>query len=118
MSEAATIDAELLQAAEVIGADTAPQNKGQVRIRSNVCLESDAWHLVPGDVLRRYNLHYGRVTAKQHDEMMYYEPCSICRRMFYQIMDDGCDHPVCRKQEKIPSTADAALRKSRYLDTV
>ncbi len=69
--------------------------KGQVRVRSNVCTDPKAWHLVPGDELRRHGLHYGNVTRKQHEEMMYYEPCCICQRRLYEIREDGCDHPIC-----------------------
>lgn len=96
--------------------EESPGNAGKVRIRSNVCLEADAWDLVPGDVLRRYNLHFGRLTAKQHEELMYYEPCSVCRRVLYEIMEYGCDYSICRQQGKVPSTAEAEQRKSRRRD--
>ncbi len=89
--------------------------KGQVRIRSNVCKDPNAWHLVPGDELKRHNLHYHNLTSKQHDELMYYDSCSICCRRIYEIDEDGCDHPICQGQG-IPSSADAARRKSRYVD--
>ena len=92
-----------------------PRPKGQVRIRSNVCTDPNGWHLVPGDVLKRHGLHYDGVNARQHEEMMYYEACSICKRRIYEIDEDGCDHPICRRQG-IPSSAEAARRKSRYLD--
>jgi hypothetical protein len=72
------------------------RTKGQVRIRSNVCTDPEAWHLVPGDVVRHYGLQYG-VNKEQHEEMMYYEPCCLCKRAIYWIKENGCDDPVCRK---------------------
>lgn len=90
--------------------------KGHVRVRSNVCTDPKAWHLVPGDELRRHSLHYGNITRKQHEELMYYEPCCICKRRIYEIREDGCDHPICRKHGKTLSTADAARRKRSYVE--
>lgn len=89
------------------------KSKGAVRIRSNVCTDPGARHLIPGDVLRRYGYH-GNVTDRQHTEKMYYEPCVICRRTIFQILEDGCDHPICRTQEGMLSTAEAADRKQRF----
>jgi hypothetical protein len=85
--------------------------KGQIRVRSNVCLEFEAWHLVPGDLLRGYGRSEPPRGGTQHSEQMYYEPCSICKRKRFQFEEDGCDHPICRQSGKLPSTAEAARRK-------
>ena len=96
---------------------TSGRAKGQVRIRSNVTIIQAAWHIVPGDVLKRYGLHYEvRTDSKHHEEMMYYTPCSICKRLIYRIMEEGCDQQICLRQGKIPSTAEAARRRSQYED--
>ncbi len=92
-----------------------PREKGEVRIRSNVCTDPDAWHLVPGDVARNYGLQ-GQLNKEQHNELMYYEPCAVCRRTIFFITEDGCDYPICR-QQGIMSHAEAARRKSRYSDS-
>lgn len=86
------------------------RTEGEVRIRSNICNNSNAWYLVPGDMLERYGLSLQDMTQRQRDERMYYEPCCICKRTIFDIIKDGCDHPVCRKQG-IPSSAEADLRK-------
>ena len=53
---------------------------GEVRVRSNVCLEANAWHLVPGDLLKACGLPLRDITTQQQREMMYYERCCICRK--------------------------------------
>jgi hypothetical protein len=88
---------------------------GIVRIRSNVCTEPNGWHLVPGDLVKRYSLPHHNLTEKQKDEMMYYVPCSYCHRTIFQILEEGCDEPVCRSQG-LPSTAEARLRMQRFKD--
>lgn len=91
--------------------------KGQVRARSNVCVDPNASNLIPGDVLKRYGMHYDRqLSPKQKAEMDYYLPCAYCSRLLLQIMEGGCDRPICRQGGKIPSTAEAARRK-RGLET-
>jgi len=87
-----------------------PRSEGEVRVRSNVCTDPNAWNLVPGDVLNRYGLTLRGITQKQHDEMMYYVPCCICKRTIFEILEDGCDYPVCRKQGT-PSSVEAERRK-------
>lgn len=91
------------------------RSKGEVRIRSNVCTDPNAWNLVPGDLAARYGLPLHRITPKQQDEMMYYVPCSICKRTIFEILEEGCDHPVCRAQG-ITSSADSKRRKRDNLD--
>jgi hypothetical protein len=63
--------------------------RGGVRIRSNVVFERDRWDLVPGEVLRQWRRH-DRPTRLQHEEYMYYEPCSVCRRPIVEINLKGC----------------------------
>ncbi|MFP4438381.1 MAG: hypothetical protein ACLFVO_14145 [Chloroflexaceae bacterium] len=92
------------------------QEKGKVRIRSNVCTNAHSWELVPGDVLKLHGLHYDISSGtKQHDEMMYYERCCRCHRTVYEIKEDGCDQGVCRASGTL-SSADAARRKKRLLN--
>lgn len=81
------------------GGEGASNEKGQVRIRSNVCTDPKAWHLVPGFVAQRYGLQYG-LNNEQREEMMYYEPCCLCHRLIYEIDRDGCDHPICRQMTR------------------
>lgn len=97
-----------------------PKTKGEVRIRSNVCTNPNAWHLVPGDAVKSYSLlqhHLSQhhLTQKQKDEMMYYARCSNCHRTIFEIEEDGCDYSVCR-QQGIPSSADAKGRRKCSLD--
>src|SRR5438309_7741687 len=83
---------------------------GEVRIRSNVCTDQEAWHLVPGDVGRKY-LSSDRLSLKQKDEAMYYVPCSICHRSIFAINEDGCDHPICLRQDGMLSSGEAKRQK-------
>jgi hypothetical protein len=92
------------------GSQNQPPARGQVRIRSNVCIDPNAFNLIPGDVLQRHSMHYGSITREQRDEMMYYEPCSICKRTLFMIQEEGCDQPHCLKSGTL-SSADAATRR-------
>lgn len=66
-------------------------SEGQVRIRSNVVLDAKRWDLVPGELLKRLPWSAsGRQTRRQHDEHMYYEPCSICQLTIVSINLSGC----------------------------
>lgn len=53
-----------------------------VVIRSNVTHRSDAWHLVPGELLKEFNDNNPylkqNLTQEQWDEVNYYNPCSNC----------------------------------------
>lgn len=89
--------------------------EGEVRIRSNICDNPNDSYLIPGDVLKGYGMSLNNMTQRQRDEMMYYEPCSYCKRTIYKILEEGCDRPVCRKQG-IPSSAEASLRKQSCID--
>jgi molecular chaperone DnaK len=72
---------------------------GSVQLRSNVTTRSDAWELVPGDVVAKYKLGWfdirGRATSFQVAERLYYEPCATCRRSSFECEWDGCDRPGC-----------------------
>jgi hypothetical protein len=65
--------------------------------------------------MRRHNLHYEDLTPQQRDEMMYYERCSICRRLVFEIYEFGCDLPVCQVNGVV-STAEAGRRNNEYID--
>lgn len=71
-----------------------PRSKppGEVRIRSNVCSDPNAWHLVPGDLLESLSLHHRHLTPMQRSEMMYYKRCCLCGRTSFEIDEDGCDY--------------------------
>lgn len=92
-----------------------PKTHGEVRIRSNVCTDPNAWHLVPGDVIKSFSLRQHRLTQKQKDEMLYYARCCICHRTIFEIEEDGCDYAPCR-QQGIPSSADAQRQRKYRLD--
>ena len=64
-------------------------NSGVVTIRSNIVFDGDRWDLVPGELLRHWR-RQTRPTRLQHDESMYYEPCSVCRRPIVEINLKGC----------------------------
>ncbi len=94
------------------GQETPLIPRGTVTVRSNVTISDGDWHLIPGDVLKRYFIRVeGKIAEQQREEMMYYAPCSICNRTIFQINEEGCDNPICRKQG-IPSKAEMLARKS------
>jgi hypothetical protein len=72
---------------------------GRIRIRSNVADAPNRWDLVPGEILDRvdkFRVH--SPTRRQHDERMYYAPCSKCERTIASIMLTGCPQtPPCRE---------------------
>lgn len=69
-----------------------PKQRGEVRIRSNLCTAPNSWHLVPGDLVKSFSLSQHELTPKQRREMMYYERCCLCRRTIFEIEEDGCDY--------------------------
>jgi hypothetical protein len=73
------------------------KTQGEVRIRSNVCRDPHAWHLVPGDVIKSFFLPQDCLTQKQKEEMLYYKRCCICHRTIFEFEEDGCDNAVCRR---------------------
>jgi hypothetical protein len=62
---------------------------GKITVRSNVVLEPGRWDLVPGELLHALR-RMDNATRLQHDEHMYYEPCSVCRRTIAEINLKGC----------------------------
>jgi hypothetical protein len=93
--------------------ETESGSKGNVRIRSNVCDDPKAWHLVPGDLMKACGLNRYDMTTKQREEMMYYSRCSICHRTACEIAEEGCDYPKCLEQG-IRSRTDIKKRKALY----
>jgi hypothetical protein len=67
---------------------------GRIRLRSNVLVDGEAWHLVPGDALDHYAPYRLKrpfqPTPRQRAEQMYYVPCGVCGRLAHQIELDGC----------------------------
>lgn len=66
-----------------------PHAHGAITVRSNVVMDSDRWDLVPGELLHAIGRGRDR-TPLQHDEHMYYEPCSVCERTIAEINLTGC----------------------------
>lgn len=91
---------------------------GKVRIRSNVVLDRDSWDLVPGEIVAIYRRgHFSlpnRPPRRQHDERMYYVPCT-CGRLIVEINLSGCDqcsHAPTREQaQKNREKHDDVLRR-------
>jgi hypothetical protein len=69
--------------------------EGRVRLRSNVVDSSDAWDLVPGEVLAIHRPDLLRAPNRpkplQVDERMYYVSCGVCGRFEHVFMREGCD---------------------------
>jgi hypothetical protein len=85
---------------------------GEIRVRSNICTDSSAVHLVPWVIARTY-WPDRKPTAQQKEESAYLWPCSICKRRLYDIHEDGCDHHVCRAQGIISVAEARQLREER-----
>jgi hypothetical protein len=92
-----------------------PQQKGEVRIRSNVCTDPNGWHLVPGDLVKSFSLSQRDLTPKQKREMMYYERCCLCHRTIFEIEEDGCDYCAQRGHGTL-SVAGARRRQVQRLN--
>ncbi len=74
--------------------------EGAIKLRSNIVLSPNAIDLIPGDFdnqiwheIQNANPLW-QLTPRQHDEKMYYIPCSICRRTIHEINLHGCEQ--CR----------------------
>lgn len=112
-----------------------PQNKGEVRIRSNVCTDPSAWHLVPGDLLRSHSLTAHQknellyhavalgperasreLSATQKKELMYYERCCLCHRTIFEIEEDGCDYCANGGHGTLSVAEARQRRQQRYGD--
>ncbi len=87
-----------------------PETKGEVRIRSNVCTAPNAWHLVPGDLVKSFSLSQRDLTPKQRRELMYYERCCLCHRTSFVIDEEGCDYCAERGHGTL-SVAEARLHR-------
>ena len=86
------------------------QPPGTVRLRSNICFESEhdvdtrqfGWAMVPGELLEelleRHRSSGYQLTERQQAETGYYKPCSICKRLIYEINLNGCDRRECARQ--------------------
>src|SRR4051812_14139265 len=102
-------------------------SEGRVQLRSNIVVDPERWDLVPGDALEHYASHRLRrpyqPTSRQHDEHMYYVPCSRCGRGINQIQLEGCEacpHGPSTTEQAVAVTRDrevkarvAALRRER-----
>ena len=96
-------------------AKDAARASGEVRVRSNVCTDSNAWHLVPGELFPSESFAPPRIlTPLQQQEKTYYRICSVCRRSSYRISHEGCDYEPCRLQG-VPSRDEAAGRNRDLL---
>jgi hypothetical protein len=88
---------------------------GGIRVRSNVCFDRNAEHLIPGDILKAYSMSPREITRQQKAEMMYYHPCCLCRRTVYVFMEEGCDYCASRGHG-VPSVNEAKrIREKRLL---
>lgn len=93
-----------------------PKQKGEVRIRSNICTDPNGWHLVPGDLVKSSSMSQRDLTPKQRREMMYYERCCLCHRTIFEIEEDGCDY-CAERGHGTHSVAEARRRRQqRYAD--
>ena len=82
---------------------------GAVIIRSNIVLDPKRWDLVPGELLKEVPWRgMSQATRLQHDEQMYYEPCSLCHRTIASINLSGCTR--CREAPS-PAEVEKALDK-------
>ena len=82
-----------------------------VRVRSNVCVDPDAIHLVPLG-LARTHWPDRSPTAKQKEEMAYLQLCTLCKRRLFEIHEFGCDHHVCKKSG-VPSVDESMRLRAR-----
>jgi len=87
---------------------------GEVRIRSNVCATPNAWHLVPGDLVKSFSLSQHDLTRKQRREMMYYERCCLCHRTIFEIEEEGCDYCAERGHGTLSVAEARRRRQQRY----
>jgi len=81
---------------------------GAVRARSNVTNAPHNRHHIPGEMLEN------PPTPRQHEEKMYYVPCTKCGRSAYHIERFGCD--LCAKKGQAPSAFDAEARWKQRMD--
>ena len=82
---------------------------GEVRVRSNVCLSADDWHLVTADVIEKYGLPPEGVRAIVRGKGTNISRCSICRRVPEQFNREGCDY-CAERGHGVISIAEAKRR--------
>ena len=71
---------------------------GSIKFRSNIVRGDQSWELVPGDLVDQYKNKLPplwSLTRRQHDEKMYYVPCSLCQRTWHQIQLAGSEKCPC-----------------------
>ncbi|QBQ53823.1 Hsp70 family protein [Nitrosococcus wardiae] len=71
---------------------------GAIKFRSNIVRGDQSWDLVPGDLVKKYRNRLPPLwepTRRQHDEKMYYVPCTYCKRTWYQIRLEGSENCTC-----------------------
>jgi hypothetical protein len=93
------------------------KTEGSIKLRSNVVRGNQAWDLVPGDLVEKYRIHLPpqwTATKRQHDEEMYYIPCSGCDRTWHQIQLEGSENCPCRAGNV--KEIDAQKRKRKLLE--
>ena len=93
-----------------------PEGKGEVRIRSNVCADPYAWHLVPGDLVRSFSLPQHNLSPRQQSELMYYVRCCLCHKTDFEIEEEGCDYCFERGHETLSVAQATKRRQLRYSD--
>ncbi|MBI4692736.1 MAG: Hsp70 family protein [Gammaproteobacteria bacterium] len=85
-----------------------PRERGGLSLRANVADLNDQ-SLVPGELLYQYDPHYFDVRREppehQVQEMLYYEPCSICRR--------ASNDPLCRCTSLLTEVAPTPAEQPR-----
>jgi molecular chaperone DnaK len=87
---------------------------GAIKFRSNIVRGNQTWDLVPGDLIKKYKNKLPPLwepTRRQHDEEMYYVPCSLCQRTWHQIRLEGSENCPCRVGSV--KEMDAKIRKAK-----
>jgi len=91
------------------------KTEGSIKLRSNVVRGDQSWDLVPGNLVEKYRIHLPpqwKSTDRQHDEKMYYIPCSLCNRTWHQIQLEGSENCECRGGNV--KEIDAQKRKEKF----
>jgi molecular chaperone DnaK (HSP70) len=95
-----------------------PRVLGEVRLRSNVTKRQTAWDLVPGEIIENYKPGYFLVgnnpSHRQIDERLYYRPCALCGRAWFESQWNGCDE--CARLGTGPSASEAMARRDAIPD--
>lgn len=72
------------------------RSASNVQVKTNVSARSNAWHLVPGDLVTKYrerwfDVHSQNADPRQRKEYENYLPCAVCKRLLAVIEMEGCD---------------------------